>query len=207
MWMTLHPENDTITREWTYSDICGNSETYIQTIITEDTEAPFIACTVTDTSCHSTNGINAFLGNYTATAATVDNCSSVTITQKPIPAAVINIGVIDVWLYATDDCGNVDSCSLSCVIGDTSILHLPAKIKNEFNIYPNPAKDKFNVHTPDWGGEVTLRISDLQGREVYKKTGLDSDNDYAIELKETDGIYLVEVFSGDKKLIRKLRLQ
>jgi hypothetical protein len=198
---------DTIVRFWTASDICGNSENYTQIITTYDTEAPFILCMISDTFCNSTNGINAFLGDYTMTTAELDNCSDETITQKPVPGAVINVGVITCWLYATDDCGNVDSCSMSVVVGDTSGLSVPENSWNTLALFPNPSDGHFTVQLPNVPGNISLRIIDVLGRELLRREDLTGGKTENFELMESSGVYLVEVTAGELRRTARLKIQ
>lgn len=199
---------DTIERVWTASDICGNSATYTQIIITEDTEAPFILCTVTDTTCNSTNGVNAFLGDYTTTAATIDNCSSVTVTQYPIPAAVIPIGVIDCWLFATDDCGNVDSCVLSVVIGDTAGLGIGIREYEMgfLEVYPNPSNGEFTFESNLLGENVQVSIHDLSGKIVYVNR-METKGINTINVEVDKGVYIFTLQRGEMILRKKIIIE
>jgi hypothetical protein len=76
-----------------------------------------------------------------------------------------------------------------------------ADIKQEgtaMSIFPNPSTTDFNLQVITAGAEkITVRISDMQGRQIRKFTVLPNETvKFGSELKA--GIYQVEITSGDK---------
>lgn len=65
-------------------------------------------------------------------------------------------------------------------------------------IFPNPSTTDFNLQVIAAGAEkITVRISDMQGRQIRKFTVLPNETvKFGSELKA--GIYQVEITTGDK---------
>lgn len=71
----------------------------------------------------------------------------------------------------------------------------------EFSIYPNPAEDVVNILlTPGDEKEITLRVFDISGKEVYSQTIENLDTHTTLQMQTAtlaNGIYQVAVQSGN----------
>src|SRR5690554_4972472 len=73
--------------------------------------------------------------------------------------------------------------------------------KNEISIYPNPASD--SVILENLEGNTSINILDFTGKRIYTTQTVHKD----LQLDLTDfikGIYLVQVISRDKTMVKKL---
>lgn len=73
--------------------------------------------------------------------------------------------------------------------------------KNEISMYPNPASD--SVILENLEGNTTINILDFTGKRIYTTQTVHKD----LQLDLTDfikGIYLVQVISRDKTMVKKL---
>jgi hypothetical protein len=80
---------------------------------------------------------------------------------------------------------------------------------SNINLLPNPSNGVFNlVFTLPKAENVSMRISDAMGREITTGKWLGISNGvYHIDLSnEADGIYFVELSSGQNKVVKKLIL-
>ena len=115
--------NFTISRTWTASDPCGNTATCIQTITVEDNTPPAISCPMDLTiecdqpSDPSATGIATATDNCT-TAADIVIISSDETTQSNTGCGQYDFVITRTWT-ATDDCGNVTSCTQRISVIDT----------------------------------------------------------------------------------------
>ena len=116
----LCPQEYSVTRTWTATDDCGNSSNCSSTIIVQDNSAPSISCpiVVSPIACGS-------IPDFGLASAT-DACDvSVTLTFSEISnqgTCAQEYSVTRTWL-ATDDCGNVASCSSTILVnGSTGLL-------------------------------------------------------------------------------------
>jgi len=121
------PQEMTITRTWTATDVCGNATTCDQIIEVVDTEAPVIDPAAEDMTveCDGAGNIAdlaAWLANNGGASA-IDNCGEVTWTYAPDPAVLSDdcgaTGSVEVTFTATDECGNSDETTATFTIEDT----------------------------------------------------------------------------------------
>ena len=115
----LCPQEYSVTRTWIATDDCGNSSTCSSTIIVQDNTAPVITCPIV-VSPIGCGEIPAF-----GLATALDACdASVVLTFTDINTQGIcsqEYSVTRTWT-ATDDCGNVASCSSTIVVGGSAGL-------------------------------------------------------------------------------------
>ena len=116
-----------LTRIWIGTDNCGNTAQVNQVLTIVDTTAPVITCPAdVDVSCDNSSTEPADTGMAIAT----DNCSSVTIeymdgeVSGDCPATFVRT-----WT-ATDECGNVSTCTQSITVSDDSapVIDCPADV-------------------------------------------------------------------------------
>ncbi|TVR42460.1 MAG: T9SS C-terminal target domain-containing protein [Bacteroidia bacterium] len=76
---------------------------------------------------------------------------------------------------------------------------------SEVNIYPNPASSALFVEIPAIEGPAMLRVSDMAGNRVLEMVLQDTQVRIDVSVWK-DGIYLVEVFNGKQKEIRRVSI-
>jgi PKD repeat protein len=121
------PCNQVIVRTWRATDDCGNTATCVQTITVMDDAAPVIVCPA-DVVVSATNpdSCTATINNLQLLSAN-DNCSTPLILyqvtgatsatgQNDASGLTFNTGVSTVTYTATDNCGNVSSCSFNVTV-------------------------------------------------------------------------------------------
>lgn len=113
------PAENTIQRNWTAVDDCGNTASCTQTITMVDTTPPDLTCPadITIECDESTDPSNT--GNATAT----DNCDSdpaITYSDVETPGACAAEKTITRTWTAVDDCGNVSSFDQTITVVDTT---------------------------------------------------------------------------------------
>lgn len=65
------------------------------------------------------------------------------------------------------------------------------------SIYPNPVKDNLNINIKDFSGEVSIKIIDINGREVFKKNINNFITSNTLDLSSfSSGIYVLKL-SGE----------
>lgn len=93
----------------------------------------------------------------------------------------------------------------------TSVNELDPLAAKVGNLYPNPAHNKFNVSVELQRHEkVEVRITDLQGRQLLVQPfGQMSEGKHILELPAaslSNGMYLVQIQSGNQLVTRKLQI-
>lgn len=99
---------------------------------------------------------------------------------------------------------------------DVSLEDIDYSLKNnlkpsQLNYYPNPNNGIFNLKfTLDQKEEVTVKVIDILGNEVYKELLLDFKRTYdnQIDLKgKVKGIYILQIIQKRKSLTRKILVE
>ncbi|HEY3385444.1 MAG TPA: hypothetical protein VGK46_02975, partial [Saprospiraceae bacterium] len=106
-----------VTRTWVATDVCGNSATCSRTIVVQDSTLPVIICPVV-VSPIACGAIPSF-GTATVTDA-CDTSLAISFTDVTIPGLCPQEYTVTRTWIATDDCGNVASCSATIVVGNNN---------------------------------------------------------------------------------------
>ena len=76
------------------------------------------------------------------------------------------------------------------------------------SIYPNPTTGIFTIRFNDtWKGDVDLRVLDIFGRAQYLRRidNTSGQEEHQVDISnKTDGIFVLELAQGDKRVIRKI---
>ena len=82
---------------------------------------------------------------------------------------------------------------------------------SQFNYYPNPNHGRFNLKfSLKSKEEVTIKIMDILGNEVYKEKILDFQGDYdnRIDLSGKEkGLYILQIHQKKKMFTRKILIE
>jgi gliding motility-associated-like protein len=101
------------------TDDSGNSTSCTFIVTLDDVIAPEITC-VADQTLEVNEACEVALPDYTGDALTSDNCTAVTVTQDPVAGTVLTLGVEVITLTATDEDGNVTTCTFNVEVIDTT---------------------------------------------------------------------------------------
>ena len=197
-----------ITRTWTATDNCGNSETFDQIITIEDNTNPVITCPSNQMQI-AANGTDTVLLDYTSMATVSDNCSSnanITVTQSPAVGSTQNVGTVNVTLTATDECGNTSNCNFDVDITNTTGIVDNTRVN--ITIFPNPNNGLFTVHLgTEMNGGITIQVYNLLGEIVYNESKENANTAYKLDLQHVEkGIYYVSVKGDDKSIVKKIMI-
>ena len=100
--------------------------------------------------------------------------------------------------------------------GDASLNDIDYSLKNnlrssQLNYFPNPNHGRFNLRfILDQNDEVTVKVLDILGKEVYKETLLDFTGTYDNQIDLTGkekGIYILQIIQKKKVLSRKILIE
>ncbi len=110
----------TLTRTWTVTDDYNNTTTHTQIINVQDTIAPIVASCPSSITVYTPEDICGALVTWTAPTVT-DNCGTSILTSSHTIGSVFPVGLTTVIYTATDECGNVATCSFDVVVIDSMI--------------------------------------------------------------------------------------
>ena len=83
-----------------------------------------------------------------------------------------------------------------------------SKVNDNILIYPNPTKGDFIIEFDNtWIGEIQLEISDLLGRSISNTSLGNSSGSSSHNIdfnSENDGIYLLKMTQGEKRVVYRL---
>jgi hypothetical protein len=117
--------NYTLTRTWTATDNCGNTQQFVQTINVQDTTPPAVTSASDETVECDGQGNQAALAAWLASnggATATDNCGSVNWSNDFTGLSDLcgATGAATVTFTATDECGNTASTMATFTIEDTT---------------------------------------------------------------------------------------
>ena len=144
--------------------------------------------------------------DYTTDIVATDNCSDPVgaITQDPPAGTLLPDGVYTVTFSATDDEGNVGTCSFELTV--ESVLGVTS---NQLNagvaIYPNPARNVMNIgNSTDIQLERAV-IYDLNGRMIQSIDLSDMSAEASVNVANlASGVYMVQLQAQDGQAIKRL---
>lgn len=172
------PQEKTITRTWTATDDCGNTDQCVQTITVEDNVAPDITCPPAITiSCEDPTD-PAHAGSATAT----DNCDpnpALTYADNVVPgASSYEFEITRTWT-ATDACGNSSDCQQVITVEDTTDPEIacPPDIQLECGQSTDPDSVGIAVTEDNCDPNPQLTYSDSQNGNVITRTWTVTDAD------------------------------
>ena len=80
------------------------------------------------------------------------------------------------------------------------------KTEFDFEIYPNPNQGEFTLNTMKTNGEISIEISDINGKLIYNKTRNGLDNKLQISNIER-GVYFIKVSSNNDRVVKRFVVQ
>ena len=146
------PNCGDIIESWKVTDTCGRLVSTSRVVHVVDNIAPVITnCPSNITLNPNTIGCSVSLVNYVNSITVSDNCSSVSVSQSPLPGTKLNLGANLITLTATDACGNSSSCQFTISV----VSNLVANCTNTNNeLYFGYGGDQSSVFTVTPSGGV-----------------------------------------------------
>jgi len=153
------PDSYTLTRTWTATDNCGNTDTGVQVITVEDTTDPVLAGVPGDVTVECDAIPTA------ASPTATDNCdASVAISYSEVRTdgtCADSYTLTRTWV-ATDNCGNTDTEVQIITVEDTTdpvLAGIPANITVECNAIPTAASP---TATDNCDASVAISYSEVR---------------------------------------------
>ena len=168
-------QEKTITRTWTATDVCGNSDVCVQTITVEDNAAPVLVGCPADVTVECDNIPSA------ASVTATDNCDpSLTVTfneTSDLSGCGGYTGTITRTWTATDDCGNESSCTQTITVKDNTdpVITCPVDVDLECDDSTDPSNTGYATATDNCDSAPTITYSDNQNNGVITRTWTATD--------------------------------
>ncbi len=195
--------NYTITRTWTATDPCGNSEVITQSILVQDRTAPVLESVVLNlyvncgnippmTNLQSTDNCDGDIDLNLIEFTNNTNCSDGYIITR-------------IW-EATDDCGNKSTQSQFVHVEAAPLSTSTEEIEKDqlaelVEVFPNPSSDQMFVKIDNRLDASRINLFDTNGQLV--KTVVDKMNMSSIDLTElSPGFYWLQLRT-DRGLVNK----
>jgi subtilisin-like proprotein convertase family protein len=155
-----------------------------------------INCTMDDAGdAPACSGNPAILGAI----APVDSLSSL----NTLPAD--GEWILRVFDFNNEDGGTINSFSINICNVQNALSVVTNPIINS-SVYPNPTKGIVNVAIPSLTETATIKLYDLQGRQILSKETNQVNTSFGIENLQ-DGIYLVNIENEEGSITKKIILR
>ena len=80
------------------------------------------------------------------------------------------------------------------------------KAKLNFEIFPNPNQGEFTLKTIKTNSDISVEISDINGKLIYNETRSGLDNNLQISNIQR-GVYFIKVSSNNDNVIKRFVVQ
>jgi len=127
-----------------------------------------------------------------------------------VDSATYGIGVHTFYVSVTDSVSN-------CLSKDTIVVEITTCVGIEdlastidLNVYPNPNKGQFTLNlTTQKTTDLQIRITNIQGQEVFVKNNFDNINviNEEINIGNVKGVYFVNIITNNEVITKKIIVQ
>ncbi|SHG95761.1 Por secretion system C-terminal sorting domain-containing protein [Chryseolinea serpens] len=138
---------------------------------------------------------NEFPGDHTLIVLTGDHY---TVEGNMISPAKGFGGTLEIPVQVSDGIDVSNTYSIAVTVD--AVLAAEHNL-DDVTLYPNPNRGKFRVSLPSITESVSISISDSMGRKLYDNSTIRSE--IALDLEIAPGMYVLEMTSGSKKVIKK----
>lgn len=164
-----------------------------------------------DIPCGDNKDINCIMADSGATPA-CSGIPAISGTIAPVdPLSSLNTlpadgeWVLRVFDFNNEDGGTINSFSINICSVQNALSVATNPIINS-SVYPNPTKGIVNVSIPSLTDTATIKLFDLQGRQILSKETNQVNTSFEINNLQ-DGIYLVNIENEEASVTKKIILK
>ena len=179
-------------------------------------------CMDTTTIMLTVNGLLSVTGNASSFVVCVDD-ASVTLTGTPTGGAWSGPGVtgsnfdpataglgtqVATYNY-TDSIGCSGTASVSIQV-DACVGFVENTLANGVSVYPNPNNGSFTLSVNANVGDLTIKITDMQGRVVYTSVENNVNAGFVKQISldtQSSGMYLMHIITNGEQQTKKIAVQ
>ena len=179
-------------------------------------------CMDTTTIMLTVNSLPSVTGNASSVVVCIDD-ASVTLTGAPTGGAWSGPGVmgsnfnpataglgLQTASYSyTGPNGCVGSASVSVQV-DACIGFVENTLENGVSVYPNPNNGSFTLSVNANVGDLTIKITDMQGRVVYTSVENNVNAGFVKQISldtQSSGMYLMHIITNGEQQTKKISVQ
>ena len=144
--------------------------------------------------------------DYAAGVTATDNCTDPVgaITQDPVAGTLLPDGVYTVTLSATDNEGNVGTCSFELTV-ESQLGVASNQLDNGVAIYPNPARNVMNIGNSTNIQLERAAIYDINGRLIQTVDLSAMSTEASVNVAHlASGVYMVQLQAENGQAIKRL---
>ncbi|WP_319499383.1 gliding motility-associated C-terminal domain-containing protein [uncultured Draconibacterium sp.] len=175
----------TLTRTWTATDDCGNETSFTQTVIVSDNAAPVIVCPEDVVVSIDADNPDAIVQIPLPTVS--DNCSDFTYSNDyngtTDASDLYPIGVTTVTYTATDECGNVSSCSFTVTVLCEGQNRIDGIVYDTLTGAPLPDAVVTLIPQGQTPGEIIMQITNAAGEYYFTNI---VPGDYLVQVQDAN---------------------
>ena len=113
--------------------------------------------------------------------------------------------ILRVFDHNNEDGGTIDSFSIDLCRVENALAIVTNPVLNS-SVYPNPTKGIVNVAIPSLTDTATIKLYDIQGRQILSKETNQVNTSFGIENLQ-DGMYLVNIENKQGSITKKIILR
>jgi hypothetical protein len=198
----------TVSASGTYSVIvtdangCTNADTITVTINSN----PAVTLTLNPTTVCLTTAAYALTGG----SPSGGTYSGTGVSAGSFNPAVSGLGTFTIsYIYIDPNTGCTDTATQSITVDDCSGI-ADNTLLGQVNIYPNPSNGQIFIAVPLAISDLTIQLSDMQGKLVYDGNAKDLQNGEVIQINTaglSNGIYSLKLRTESGMIVKKVVIQ
>jgi subtilisin-like proprotein convertase family protein len=190
------------------SDTSGNIASCSANVIVVDLLGPELTCPADQTVDPGAGNLFYILPDYFATGEAIadDNCTDpVTIlSQDPAPGTPLPDGTYTITMTATDEYGNVSTCSFELTV-ETTLGVDSNNLDKGLALYPNPADNVVNLVNKTNISLEKMMIYDINGKLVSQTDLRTMQGVKAVDVSSlASGVYMVQIIGDSASTVKRL---
>jgi hypothetical protein len=190
------------------SDASGNIASCTSVITVVDLLGPELTCPADQTVDPGAGNLFYILPDYFATGEAIadDNCTDpVTIlSQDPAPGTPLSDGTYTITMTATDEYGNVSTCSFELTV-ETTLGVDSNNLDKGLALYPNPADYVVNLVNKTNISLEKMMIYDINGKLVSQTDLRTMQGVKAVDVSSlASGVYMVQIIGDSASTVKRL---
>lgn len=191
----------------TVEDTSGNTNSVVVIVTVVDELDPDLTCPA-NLTVQIDEGTTYTLPDYFADgdANATDNCTDpITLTtQIPAPGTELGNGTYTIDITATDESGNLSSCSFELVVEELLSTN-EVSLSENIVIYPNPTNGGVTLLNNSNAVIQSINITDVNGRLIQSLDVFENQQQILFTLQDfATGIYFVNIATEQSNIIKRI---